>query len=225
MKETSNNHHSSSSWGSNKNNNTTATTTTSASATAAVAEAESTANQQQQRQRRQPQPPRVHKFVYSTKLDFETFSLIAAADAAAKAELCAADADGSSAHTKGGGNTLRMSHLPVCLPVCVYVFNPRSADGACLCVCASTAFVLVNVAACRHLPCCALALPLPLALPPLLLLLMPPFGLDLSKVDSVAIECSVWHGRYCACYSSPAVIVVNRWVTVPPNSCVMLVKF
>lgn len=129
MKETSNNHHSS--WGSNKNNNTTATTT-SASASAALAEAESTANQQQQqRQRRQPQPPRVHKFVYSTKLDFETFSLIAAADAAAKAELCAADADAGSAHTKGGGNTLRMSHLPVC----VYVSNPRSADGACLCVC------------------------------------------------------------------------------------------
>lgn len=78
----------------------------------------------------------MHKFVYSTKLDFETFSLIAAADAAATAELRAADAD---AGTKGGGNTLRMSHLLVCLTVCVCVFPtlalPTAHAFVCVCVC------------------------------------------------------------------------------------------
>lgn len=80
----------------------------------------------------------MHKFVYSTKLDFETFSLIAAADAAAKAELRAADADAGSAHTKGGGNTLRMSHLLVCLTVGVCVFPtlalPTAHAFVCVCV-------------------------------------------------------------------------------------------
>lgn len=91
----------------------------------------------------------MHKFVYSTKLDFETFSLIAAADAAAKAELRAADAD---AGTKGGGNTLRMSHLLVCLTVCVCVSNPRFADGTCLCVCVCVCVYGFCIGKCCRLP-------------------------------------------------------------------------